>query len=68
MTISHGADEDRISAMESELAEIRVQLDAILETLVKADTTITKVADEVKPTLDALLKSPLIKMLMPKGK
>jgi uncharacterized protein (DUF885 family) len=58
---------ERIADIENELRIIREQLDAISQTLIKADTTITKVAAEVMPTLDGLMKSPMLKMLLPKG-
>jgi hypothetical protein len=77
MTITHGADEEsvlsdemdtRLYKIEKELVECKAMLVAISETLVKADTTITKVAAEVMPTLDGLLKSPMLKMFLPKEK
>jgi hypothetical protein len=57
-----------LDGIQKQLDEIKETLSFIKETMVKADATITKVADQVEPTIDGLLKSPLIKMLMPKGK
>jgi hypothetical protein len=59
--------EDMMVSMTKQLIGMRADLDFIRETLVKADTTISKVSAEVMPTLDSLLKSPMLKMLMPKG-
>jgi hypothetical protein len=67
-TIDYLAVEARIAKIESDLKSMRETLDFIKETLVKADVTITKVAAEVMPTLDAVMQSPMLKMLMPKGK
>jgi hypothetical protein len=61
-------DDEQIISIQLQLNEIKETLAFIKETIVKADGTITKIADEVQPTLDGLLKSPLVKMLMPKGK
>jgi hypothetical protein len=58
---------EQLADMEASLLIMRRQLDAISETLIKADTTITKVAAEVMPTIEGLMKSPMLKMLMPKG-
>jgi hypothetical protein len=44
-------------------AEIMVTLQFIKETLVKADTTIATVAEQVMPTVNELLASPMLKML-----
>jgi hypothetical protein len=53
----------RIENMELELKDIKQTLDFIKETIVKADTTITKVAGEVMPTINELVQSPMLKML-----
>ncbi len=58
----------RFTDIELDLKEIRSDLAFIRETLVKADATITKVSAEVMPTLDSVMQSPMLKMLMPKGK
>lgn len=46
-----------------QLAEIRAELNFIRDTIVKADTTISTVASQVMPTVNDLMKSPLLKML-----
>jgi len=53
----------RIAAIESDLKEIRETLTFVKDTLVNADTTITKVAAEVMPTINELMQSPMLKML-----
>lgn len=64
MTITHGADTDeRIAAIESDLNDIKETLDFIKATIVKADTTITTVAEQVMPTVNELINSPMLKML-----
>ena len=79
MTITHGADEltpvpvpkttdDRIADLEFEISQMREELTFIKDHIVKAATTIDKVAVEVMPTLDSLMKSPMLKMLLPKEK
>lgn len=72
MSLSQTADEmtvdERLDAVSAELAEIRKTLDFIEQTIVKADTTITKVAAEVMPTINQLMESPMIKMLAGKKK
>lgn len=81
MSLSQTADE-KIDALTVELDEIRQtlefikaqgflhtdHLEFIKETIVKADTTITKVAAEVMPTINQLMESPMIKMLAGKRK
>lgn len=59
--------EEKIDSLLAEHARMREDLEFIRATLVKADATISKVSAEVMPTLDSLLKSPMLKMLMPKG-
>jgi arsenate reductase-like glutaredoxin family protein len=54
---------DDIVRLNNEHVEMRETLNFIKETLVKADTTITKVAAEVMPTINQLMESPMIKML-----
>lgn len=44
------------------------KMDAILAISVRVETVIGKVADQVKPVLDDLMKSPLLKMLGVKSK
>lgn len=63
MTITHGADETRIDAIDKELAEIRITLGFIKEHIVSADDTIKKVAAEVMPTLNQVMQSPMLRML-----
>lgn len=53
----------RISRMEEDLREIKEMLTAVQAVLVKADETISKVAGEVMPTIEELMKSPILKML-----
>lgn len=53
----------RLKQIEIELMEIKSSLDFIRETIVKADTTITTVAEQVMPTVNDLMSSPLLKML-----
>lgn len=71
MTISHGVDEDLtmseiecdLTEIESDLAEIKSELAFIKEMLVRADTTIATIAQQVMPTIEEISKSPLLKML-----
>lgn len=65
--IDDDAFEKRFRAVENDLFDIRKMLSEIQATLVKADETITKVSAEVMPTIESLTKSPMLKMLMPKG-
>lgn len=58
----------KLNVIEAELMEARREISFIKDTIIKADATITKVASEVMPTVEALTKSPMLKMLMPKGK
>lgn len=60
--------EERFDTLEIELREIKTTLEFIKDTIVNADRTISKVANEVMPTLDGLMKSPMLKMLLPKSK
>lgn len=55
--------DDRFMVLEHELAEIKETLEFIKATIVKADGTITTVAEQVMPTLNDVMKSPLLKML-----
>lgn len=48
--------EDRLDALDA-------KLDAIIESQSKVETLVTTILAEVKPTLDALMKSPMLKML-----
>lgn len=54
---------NKIESLQQDLDEIRGLLHFIKDTIVKADTTITTVATQVMPTVDALMKSPIVKML-----
>lgn len=54
----------RLSALDTELAEIKVVLARIEEYLVKSTTIIEGVSAEVKPTLDTLLKHPMAKLFL----
>jgi uncharacterized coiled-coil protein SlyX len=60
--------EDRIRGLERQLKEIQEVLDFVKATIVKADTTITTVADQVMPTVNDLMNSPMLKMLGMKKK
>lgn len=60
---SGSALEMRMQTIERELSEIKDVLDFIRNTIVKADTTITTVAEQVMPTVNSLLESPMVKML-----
>jgi len=53
----------RITVIEENLIEMRETLDFIKATIVKADTTITTVAEQVMPTVNQLMASPVVKML-----
>lgn len=55
--------DERLDSIERELSEIKATLDFIRDTIVKADTTITTVAEQVMPTVNSLLDSPMVKML-----
>lgn len=72
---SHDEMTVRIKAIEESLNEIKETLTDIRRYCVEsatditaAKTTIDKVAVEVMPTINGLLESPMLKMLMPKGK
>ena len=58
----------KIEMVENELRIIREQLDAIKQTMVNTEAIVQKVASEVMPTLDSLMKSPMLKMFLPKEK
>lgn len=58
----------QIQQLQNDVDEIKATLDFIKGTIVKADTTITKVASEVMPTINSLMESPMIKMLGGKKK
>jgi hypothetical protein len=55
--------EKRFNDIALELQEIKETLTFIKTTMVNADTTISKVAAEVMPTINGLMESPMIKML-----
>jgi hypothetical protein len=55
--------DERINAIEADLKEIKETLAFVKDTMVNADTTITKVAGEVMPTINELVNSPMLKML-----
>lgn len=58
----------QITAMQADLDEIKETLAAIKEAMVNTETVVRKVAAEVMPTIESLMKSPMLKMLMPKDK
>lgn len=75
MTTTHGADKDpfeevnnRLIQVEDDLRMIKGTLEFIETHIVKATDTIDKVSAEVMPTIDLLMKHPMLKMLMPKEK
>jgi uncharacterized coiled-coil protein SlyX len=55
--------DEQFAKLEAEIAECKVTLEFIKDTIVKADTTITRVAAEVMPTINELTNSPMLKML-----
>lgn len=55
--------EDRITVIENDLIDIKEKLNAIADTLIKAEATINKVAAEVMPTLNQVMESPMLRML-----
>lgn len=55
--------EDAIDDIQDQLAEIKKTLDFVRDTMVRADSTIAKVAEQVMPTLNDLMESPMLKML-----
>lgn len=64
MPIFDEADVDaRIRSIEYQLEEIGKTLEFIKNTIVRADSTIDKVAAEVMPTLNQVLESPMLRML-----
>lgn len=60
--------ETRILDIQADLTEMKETLAFIKSTMVNADTTITKVAAEVMPTINSLMESPMLKMLGGKRK
>jgi chemotaxis regulatin CheY-phosphate phosphatase CheZ len=60
--------DDQIADLAFQIAEMKETLDFVKEHIVKSAATIEKVGAEVMPTLDSLMKSPMLKMLLPKGK
>jgi prefoldin subunit 5 len=61
--MSIGQNTEAIENLQAELDEIKATLNFIKDTIVKADTTITTVADQVMPTVNELMNSPMLKML-----
>lgn len=60
---------DDIVRLENEHKELKETLEFIKETMLRADTTIATVAEQVMPTINGLMESPMLKMLgMKKGK
>ncbi len=59
-------EEDRISEIERQLAEIRETLSFVKDTIVKADSTISAVAEQVMPTVNMLMDHPMVKMMVGK--
>ncbi len=57
----------RFADIDSQLNDMHQILINVRDTIVKADTTIATIAGEVKPTLDALMANPMLKMFLNKG-
>lgn len=55
--------EDDMRFVKAELDDISTTLAFIKDTMIRADSTIAKVAEQVMPTLDELMKSPMLRML-----
>lgn len=49
--------------IESRLTRLESKVDKIMDLIAKADSTISKIAEQVMPTIEDLMKSPLLKML-----
>jgi hypothetical protein len=69
-TITHAADTDpfdevnsRLIQVEDDLRMIKATLEFIEQHIVKSAETIDKVSKEVMPTIEALMETPLIKLL-----
>lgn len=54
---------NRIMALEEDLQEIKGTLEFIKDTMLRADSTIAKVAEQVMPTLNEVMQSPMLRML-----
>lgn len=50
-------------AIESDLAAIKGMLEEIRATMVRTESTVSNVMGQVMPTVEALTKSPMLKML-----
>lgn len=68
MTMTEVESDSRLEKLESDIAEIKETLAFIKDTLVNADTTITRVAADVMPTIEEVMRSPMLKMLGVKKK
>lgn len=55
--------QQQLAEIEQQLTEMRQDLAIVFETINKAETVIARVGDEVMPTLDKIIKSPMLKML-----
>jgi hypothetical protein len=53
----------QLVAIQGDLDEIKATLGVILEYIVKADSAITNIGDQVNPMLKELESSPMLKML-----
>lgn len=58
----------QIQMIQEDLTEMKQTLAFIKENIVRGADVIEKVGKEVMPTVDALTKSPMLKMLLPKEK
>lgn len=56
--------ECRMDGVERDLNDIKGTLELIKTTMLRADTTIATIAGEVKPTLDALMGNPALRMFL----
>jgi hypothetical protein len=54
---------EQLALIEQSHKAIKADLAFIKEHIVKADATISLVAEQVMPTIDELMKSPMLKML-----
>jgi hypothetical protein len=57
-------DDDLVSMVN----DLNAKMDRIEQMIQKADKTIATIAGEVKPTLEALMGNPMLKMFLNKGK
>lgn len=68
MSIAPALVDDQLTAIQQDLDEIKQTLADIKETMVNTQGIVQKVGDEVMPTVNALVESPMLKMFLPKKK